>query len=194
MSPSECDFVQEKKIHPVLGLDLVEVWEVGSPWRLWHFFGSSSGSLHLAPLVCSPGGLQHPMPQQTWPDRSYGSSSSELLPVPSSALSVLKHLLHVQFSTALNSGKSKPILTGTLQDTSLQWGLSICLINSDLLPPAALALKLFFKNKWVATIFFFIDVEKKIILFVLKTGDGFMPTNQMRFQLQEQIEKFLTDQ
>lgn len=153
---------RRKKIHPVLGLDFVEAWEVGSPWGLWHFFGSSSGSLHLAPLVCSPGGLRHPMPQQTWPDRSYGgSSSSELLPAPSSALSVLKHLLHVQFSTALNSGKSKPILTGTLQDTSLQWGLSICLINSDLLPPAALALKLFFKNKWVATIFFFIDVEKK---------------------------------
>lgn len=37
-------------------------------------------------------------------------------------------------------------------------------------------------------------LKKKIILFVLKTGDGFMPTNQMRFQLQEQIEKFLTDQ
>lgn len=93
-----------------------------------------------------PGGLWHPMPQQTWPDCSYGSGSSELLPVPSSALSVLKHLLHVQFSTALNSGKSKPILTGTLQDTSVQQGLSLCLTNSDLLPPAALALKLFIKK------------------------------------------------
>lgn len=50
------------------------------------------------------------------------------------------------------------------------------------------------KKKWVATIFFFIDVEKKIILIVLKAGDVFMPTNQMRFQLQEQIEKFLPDQ
>lgn len=35
---------------------------------------------------------------------------------------------------------------------------------------------------------------EKIILFVLKAGDIFMPTNQMRFQLQEQIEKFLPDQ
>lgn len=50
------------------------------------------------------------------------------------------------------------------------------------------------KKKRVATIFFFIDVEKKIILIVLKAGDVFMPTNQMRFQLQEQIEKFLPDQ
>lgn len=49
---------------------------------------------------------------------------------PSSALSVLKHLLHVQFSTALNSGKSKPILTGILQDTSLQWGLSVWQIQT----------------------------------------------------------------
>lgn len=49
---------------------------------------------------------------------------------PSSALSALKHLLHVQFSTALNSGKSKPILTGILQDTSLQWGLSVWQIQT----------------------------------------------------------------
>lgn len=96
----------------------------------------------------APRGLRHPMAQQTWPDRGSGN---ELLPVPSSALSLFKHLPHVQFSTALNSGKSKPILTGTLQDTSLQHGLSICLTNSDLLLPAALALKLFLtkikKNK-----------------------------------------------
>lgn len=37
-------------------------------------------------------------------------------------------------------------------------------------------------------------LEKRIILFALKNGDGFMPTNQMRFKLQEQIEKFLPDQ
>lgn len=92
----------------------------------------------------TPGGLWHPMLQQTWRE---SSCSSELLPLPSSVLSVLKHLLHVQFSTALNSGKSKPILTGTFQDTSLQWGLSICLTNSDLLPPTSLTLKMFFWRK-----------------------------------------------
>lgn len=39
-------------------------------------------------------------------------------------------------------------------------------------------------------------LKKKIILFVLKAGDIFMPINQMRFQLQKirKIEKILPDQ
>lgn len=47
-------------ICPFSGLDLAEVWEIGTPWGLCHFFGFSS--LHLVFRIPPPGpfGLQPP--------------------------------------------------------------------------------------------------------------------------------------
>lgn len=127
ISPSERDFAQEKQPHSSClrgrfskGLGgQVPMETLALFWLQFMSFSVQDPSTW--PLwFTAPGGLWHPLPQQTWPNCSYSSCSSEFLPAPSSALSVLKHLPHVQFSTALDSSKSKRILTGTLQDTSLQ--------------------------------------------------------------------------
>lgn len=91
----------------------------------WLHLTSCSGSLYLAPLHPRGPPASHASANTARPQQWQRQQQA-----PSSALSVLKHLLHVQSSTALNSGKSKPILTGTLQDTSLQWRLSVWQIQA----------------------------------------------------------------
>lgn len=91
----------------------------------WLHLTSRSGSLYLAPLP-----LQGPPASHASANTARPQQWQQQQQAPSSALTALKHLLHVQSSTALNSGKSKPILTGTLQDTSLQWRLSVWQIQA----------------------------------------------------------------